>query len=66
MCLDPIAPVNGMVTFTGNSAITGDTGDTANYTCNDGFELIGPVSGVCTQTMAGAEFYPAAPTCRRK
>ena len=51
-----------MVTFTGNSI-----GDTATYTCNSGFELIGGAVTTCTQvSMDMAEFQPAPPFCRRE
>ena len=52
-----------MVTFTGNSV-----GDTATYTCNSGFELIGDAMATCTAAMDGnsASFQPAAPVCRRE
>ena len=48
--------------FTGNSV-----SDTATYTCNMGFELIGNVSATCTQVdVNSAAFSPAAPECRRE
>ena len=54
--------MNGTVTFTGNSV-----GDTAAYTCNSGFELIGNASLTCTQVeVSSAAFSPAAPVCRRE
>ena len=62
LCPDPADILNGMVTFTGNSV-----GDTATYTCNSGFELIGNASAVCTQVDLNiAAFAPAAPVCRRE
>ena len=62
LCPDPAHIVNGMVTFTGNSV-----GDTATYTCNSGFELIGNASTTCTQVdVNSAAFSPAAPVCRRE
>ena len=61
-CPDPIDIVNGMVIFTGNFV-----GDTATYTCNSGFELIGDEMTTCTQVDANsATFQPAAPVCRRE
>ena len=64
LCSDPPAIVNGMRTFSGNSV-----GDTATYSCNIGFELIGDSTTTCTQLDAnsGAEF-PAVPPpeCRRE
>ena len=51
-----------MVTFTGNSI-----GDTATYTCDLGFELIGPATATCTAVDANsAEFSPPPPVCRRE
>ena len=36
LCPDLVDPVNGMVMMTGNSV-----GDTATYSCNDGYSLSG-------------------------
>ena len=59
MCLDPPAIVNGMRTFTGNSV-----GDTATYTCDSGFELIGGATATCTEVDVNtAEFTPVPPVC---
>ena len=61
-CPDPADPVNGMVTVTGTSV-----GDTATYTCNPGFELIGSASATCTQVdVNSAAYSPAPPECRRE
>ena len=62
MCPDPIDIINGIVTFTGNSV-----GDTATYTCNLGFELIGGATRTCTQVNVNSTtFQPAVPSCRRE
>ena len=62
LCLHPDDPVNGMVTFTGNSV-----DDNATYSCNMGFELVGSSTAMCTQVDANsAEFSPTPPVCRRK
>ena len=63
LCLDPPAIVNGMSTFTGNSV-----GDTATYSCNTGFELIGDLTTMCTQIDATSAAFPAVPPpeCRRE
>ena len=62
MCPDPVDIANGTVTFTGNSV-----NDTATYTCNTGFELIGNATTTCTQVdMNTAAFQPAPPSCRRE
>ena len=54
--------MNGMVIFTGNSV-----GDTATYTCNLGFELIGSAFPACMQVdLNSAAFSPEAPVCRRE
>ena len=62
LCPDPVDIDNGMVTFTGNSV-----GDTATYTCNLGFELIGDATTTCTQVdVNSAAFSPQPPVCRRE
>ena len=51
-----------MVTFTGDSV-----DDTANYTCDIGFELIGNATTTCTQVnLNSAAFTPAPPFCQRE
>ena len=60
LCPDPDEPVNGVVTFTGNSM-----DDTATYTCNMGFELVGSATATCTLEEVAA-FFPEPPQCRRK
>ena len=43
------------------------SGDTANYTCDGGFELSGSPVANCTQTDEdNATFEPIAPICNRK
>ena len=49
-------PANGMVTVTGNSP-----GDTATYTCNDGYILEGSASQTCGPDGAWSD---VPPTCR--
>ena len=62
LCADPADIVNGMVTFTGNSV-----GDTATYTCNAGFELVGSATTTCTQVDVNtAAFSPEPPVCSRE
>ena len=62
LCADPAGSVNGMVTFIGNSV-----GDTATYTCNAGFELVGTATTTCTQVdVNSAVFSPEPPVCRRE
>ena len=57
LCPDPPALDNAMVTFTGNSV-----GDTATYTCNVGFELIGDPTTTCTAASNGNfAAFPAVP-----
>ena len=46
MCLDPVDIDDGTVTLTGNLV-----GDTATYTCDPGFELVGDVITTCTLEM---------------
>ena len=56
--------MNGMRTFTGNSV-----GDTANYNCDPGFELIGIAITTCTAAVDGnSATFPAVPPpeCRRE
>ena len=47
-----------MVTMTGNSA-----GDTASYTCDAGYELIGSMTVTCT---SDGKWSDEPPMCRRK
>ena len=62
LCPDPVDIDNGMVTFTGNSA-----GDTATYSCDPGFELIGGATTTCTLVDANlAVFSPQPPFCSRE
>ena len=62
LCPDPVDPVNGMVTLTGNSV-----NDTATYSCDMGFELVGGATATCTQMdVNNAAFSPGPPMCRRK
>ena len=53
--------MNGMVTVTGNSV-----SDTATYTCNSGFELIGDSTEACTAAANGNSATFSAPECRRE
>ena len=64
LCSDPPTIVNGMRTFSGNSV-----NDTATYSCNSSFELIGDATTTCTAAADGnsATFLPVPPpTCRRE
>ena len=62
LCPDPVGIENGTVTFTSNSI-----GDTATYSCDPGFELIGSAITTCTQVDANsAVFQPVQPFCRRE
>ena len=62
LCDDPLGIDHGMVTFTGNSV-----DDTATYSCDPGFELIGDVVETCTQVNESfAAFSPELPVCRRE
>ena len=55
------APAFGSVRVTGRRP-----GDTATYTCNTGFELIGPMTRTCEETGPGeADWDEDAPICRR-
>ena len=57
LCPNPPALANAMVTFTGNSA-----NDTATYTCNVGFELIGGPTTTCAAASNGnSAAFPAVP-----
>ena len=60
LCDDPPEIMNGMVTFTGNSV-----GDTATYSCDSGFELIGGATTTCTQVNESSATFPP-PECRRE
>ena len=62
LCPDPVDPMNGMVTFSGNSVDCN-----ATYSCNMSFELVGSSTAMCTQVDANsAEFSPSPPVCRSK
>ena len=62
LCPAPVNFDNGMVTFTGASI-----GDTATYSCDSGFELVGVATTTCTQENANsAAFLPQPPVCRRE
>ena len=63
LCGSPDSPENGQVAQSGSSI-----GDTATYSCNNGFELVGDEQATCTQSVDGgqASFQPAAPNCLRK
>ena len=63
LCPDPPALVNSMTTFTGNSI-----GDTATYTCDSGFELIGNSTITCTAVDGNSAIFPTIPPpeCRRE
>ena len=58
LCPDLYDPANGMVTITGNSAW-----DTAIYTCDVDYELIGSMTVSCTSDGTWSD---GLPTCRRK
>ena len=59
LCPDPDDIDNGMVTFTGSSI-----GDTATYSCDLDFVLIGGATTTCTLVDANsAAFQPAPPSC---
>ena len=61
LCPDPVDPVNGIVTFTGNSV-----DDTATYSCIMGFEQVGSTNATCTQVNVNSStFSPVPPVCRR-
>ena len=61
-CPDPPEIMNGTRMFTGNLL-----GDTAIYTCDLDFELLGKAMTTCTQvSVFTAEFLPAPPVCSRE
>ena len=53
-----IGPANGFVNVTGNSP-----GDSATYTCDPDYDLVGMSKRVCGND---GEWSGTAPTCRRK
>ena len=62
LCPDPVDIEYGMVLFTGNAV-----DDTATYTCDLGFELIGIATTTCTLVDANsAAFQSVPPFCRRE
>ena len=59
LCPDPAAPSNGDVTHTSNTV-----GSLAEYTCSEGYVLVGATSATCVETgLRSAQFRPAAPVC---
>ena len=62
LCPDPLDIDNGTVTNTGNSV-----NDTATYSCDLGFELMGSANTTCTLvTSYSAVFSPQPPFCSRE
>ena len=62
LCPDPVDINNGMVTFTGTSV-----GDTATYSCDLHFDLVGDATTTCTQVDSkNTAFLPAPPVCMRE
>ena len=62
LCPDPVDIEYGMVAFIGNAV-----NDTATYTCDPGFELIGIATTTCIPVDANsAAFQPVPPFCRRE
>ena len=57
-CPDLSDPANGAVTVNGQSV-----GDTADYSCNDGFELVGAMTVTCE---SDGEWSDDPSVCRRK
>ena len=63
LCPVPDNIENGIVTSSTGASV----GDTATYTCNPGFELIGDATTTCTQVdVNSAAFVPQPPVCRRE
>ena len=62
-CADPGAPDNGGVEVSGD-----DLGDTATYTCDTGYNLVGEAEATCTEADDGnsASFKPDPPVCESK
>ena len=58
LCRDLTNPDNGMASMEGNSV-----GDTATYTCNAGYELMGAEMVTCENT---GEWSADPPVCTRK
>ena len=58
MCPPLMDPENGMVNMTGQ-----DVGDTAFYSCNDGFLLVGSMTTVC---QSNGMWSSDPPICLRK
>ena len=60
-CPVPVAPADGGVSYTGV-----DIGDTATYTCDYGFKLIGKGTATCIAVTESntAIFQPVPPTCQ--
>ena len=61
-CPDPVDINNGVVTFTGTSV-----GDTATYSCDSHFDIVGDATTTCTQVDSNnTAFLSAPPVCMRE
>ena len=64
MCSPPVNLTNGEVSYAGLSE-----GDTATYSCNAGFELIGEATIICVVTDNNTATFippPTSQSCLRK
>ena len=58
MCPNLVIPANGMVAMTGNLV-----GDTATYTCDPGFELVGNATQTCLSDGTWSDIPPVCIMC---
>ena len=68
LCCQLCALVSAVQGMEESVQLVAPVGDTATYTCNTGFKLIGQAVTTCTLSTNGnsASFLPAQPICRRK
>ena len=65
MCTDLPAIANGEIMYS-SADMPRPIGTVASYTCNDGFNIAGPVSRTCVENAGSGMFDMTAPTCIRK
>ncbi|XP_064387511.1 uncharacterized protein LOC135335851 isoform X2 [Halichondria panicea] len=62
MCADLLAIANGDIAYSSTN-MPRPIGTVASYTCNDGFNIAGPVSRTCVENAGSGMFDMTAPTC---
>ena len=65
VCAELPAITNGEIAYS-SADMPRPIGTVASYTCNDGFNLDGPLSRTCVENAGSGMFDMTAPTCIRK